>query len=59
MCLLKITFYSHPNILRMYGYFHDEASLYMILEYAPGGNLHNFMEKLPTKCFDEPMCDQI
>jgi serine/threonine protein kinase len=39
----------------MYGYFHDEASLYMILEYAPGGNLHNFMEKLPTKCFDEPM----
>lgn len=27
----------HPNILRMYGYFHDEARVYLILEYAPGG----------------------
>lgn len=27
----------HPNILRMYGYFHDEARVYLILEYAPNG----------------------
>lgn len=26
----------HPNILRMYGFFHDEARIYLILEYAPG-----------------------
>lgn len=27
----------HPNILRMYGYFHDEQRVYLILEYAPKG----------------------
>lgn len=27
----------HPNILRMYGYFHDESRVYLILEYAPYG----------------------
>lgn len=27
----------HPNILRMYGYFHDESRVYLILEYAPFG----------------------
>uniref|UniRef100_A0A182VRK1 Protein kinase domain-containing protein n=1 Tax=Anopheles minimus TaxID=112268 RepID=A0A182VRK1_9DIPT len=25
----------HPNILRMYGYFHDQSRIYLILEYAP------------------------
>lgn len=27
----------HPNILRMYGYFHDDSRVYLILEYAPFG----------------------
>lgn len=27
----------HPNILRMYGYFHDDTRVYLILEYAPHG----------------------
>lgn len=27
----------HPNILRMYGYFHDKDRVYLILEYAPKG----------------------
>lgn len=27
----------HPNILRMYGYFHDDSRVYLILEYAPCG----------------------
>lgn len=31
----------HPNILRMYGYFHDEARVYLILEYAPKGELYS------------------
>lgn len=31
----------HPNILRMYGYFHDEARVYLILEYAPRGMFLN------------------
>lgn len=29
----------HPNILRMYGYFHDETRVYLILEYAPKGKI--------------------
>jgi aurora kinase A len=29
----------HPNILRMYGFFHDDARIYLILEYAPGNKL--------------------
>lgn len=27
----------HPNILRMFGYFHDDQRVYLILEYAPKG----------------------
>ena len=29
----------HPNILRMYGYFHTKNSVYLILEYAAQGDL--------------------
>ena len=29
----------HKNILRMYGYFWDEKRIYLILEFAPGGEL--------------------
>lgn len=40
----------HPNILRMYGYFHDDARVYLILEYAPNGALYKEllgMQKFP------------
>merc|ERR1719498_1123993 len=30
----------HRNILRMYGYFWDEKRIYIILEFAPGGELY-------------------
>lgn len=30
----------HKNILRMYGYFWDENRIYIILEFAPGGELY-------------------
>ncbi len=30
----------HPNILRMYGFFHDEKNIYLILEYASGGEIY-------------------
>lgn len=30
----------HKNILRMYGYFWDEKRVYLILEYAPKGELY-------------------
>lgn len=35
----------HPNILRMYGFFHDEQRIYLILEYASGGTLYNALKK--------------
>jgi serine/threonine protein kinase len=31
------THLNHPNIIRMYGFFHDERRIYYILEYASGG----------------------
>ncbi|CDW51748.1 serine:threonine protein kinase 6 [Trichuris trichiura] len=31
----------HPNILRLYGYFHDDARVYLVLEYAAKGELYS------------------
>ncbi|XP_009557019.2 aurora kinase A [Cuculus canorus] len=41
----------HPNILRLYGYFHDVARVYLILEYAPRGEVYKELQKLGK--FDE------
>ncbi|NXO15081.1 AURKA kinase, partial [Oriolus oriolus] len=41
-----------PNILRLYGYFHDVTRVYLILEHAPRGEVYRELKKL-TK-FDEP-----
>lgn len=35
----------HPNILRMYGFFTDEKKVYLILEFAPGGELFKDLQK--------------
>jgi aurora kinase A len=35
----------HKNILRLYGYFHDESRVYLVLEYAKGGSLYNLLKK--------------
>ncbi|XP_077428466.1 aurora kinase A [Vanacampus margaritifer] len=35
----------HPNILRLYGYFHDESRVYLILEYAPKGELFGELQR--------------
>lgn len=43
----------HPNILRLYGYFHDSARIYLILEYAPKGALYKELQSQPNKRFDE------
>lgn len=42
----------HPNILRLYGYFYDEKRVYLILEYAPNGELYKLLRKAGK--FDEP-----
>lgn len=36
---------SHKNILKMYGYFWDERKVYLILEFAPGGELYKQLQK--------------
>ncbi|XP_030389016.1 aurora kinase C-like [Gopherus evgoodei] len=35
----------HPNILRFYNYFHDRTRIYLMLEYAPGGELYKELQK--------------
>lgn len=39
----------HPNILRLYGYFHDDTRIYLILEYAPNGTLYKELQTHPDK----------
>lgn len=44
----------HPNVLRMYGFFWDLKKIYLILEYAPGGELYKDLQSQPYKRYDEP-----
>ena len=37
----------HNNILRLFGYFYDESRVYLILEYAPKGEMYKFMQVNP------------
>nr|KAI8762999.1 aurora kinase A-A-like; partial [Biomphalaria glabrata] len=34
----------HPNILKLYGYFYDSTRIYLILEYAPKGELYKVLQ---------------
>ncbi|KAF2348368.1 Protein kinase domain [Trinorchestia longiramus] len=43
----------HAHILRLYGYFYDETRVYLILEYAPQGELYKHMQKQPNGRFGE------
>ena len=35
----------HPHILRLYGYFHDEKRIFLMLEYASKGELYKQLAK--------------
>lgn len=35
----------HPNVLRLYGWFHDQERVFLILEYAHGGELYKELRK--------------
>lgn len=39
----------HRNVLRLFGYFHDEERVYLILEYAAGGELYRELQKKATQ----------
>lgn len=35
----------HPNILRLFGWFHDDERIFLILEYAHRGELYRELRK--------------
>lgn len=35
----------HPNILRFYNYFHDQKRVYLVLEYAPRGEMYKELQR--------------
>ena len=44
----EITFHrelSHPNIIKLYDFFYDKEKIYLILEFAPNGNLFTFLRR--------------
>lgn len=43
----------HPNILRMFGFFWDDKRIYLILEYAPGGELFKELQHQPNGRYEE------
>jgi len=43
----------HPNILRLFGYFYDENRVYLILEFAPKGEMYKHLQKQKQGRFDE------
>ena len=43
----------HENILRLFGFFHDEKFVYLILEEATGGELYKVMARKPGSRFQE------
>ncbi|EAS04915.1 plant dual-specificity MAP kinase kinase family domain protein (macronuclear) [Tetrahymena thermophila SB210] len=43
----------HENILQMYGFFWDDKKIYLILEYASGGELYKELKSQPLRRFDE------
>jgi len=44
----------HNNIIRLFGYFQDPKSIYIMLEYAKTGELYKTMQAKEGKRFDEP-----
>jgi aurora kinase, other len=43
----------HPNILRLFAYFHDQTRVFLVLEFAQGGQLYDLLKAQPHKRFGE------
>ena len=42
---IKIQFFlDHPNMIKLYGFFSDADRMYLIQEYAPGGDLYKTLK---------------
>ncbi len=44
---------THPNILKLYNHFEDDENIYLVLQFAPGGQLYSMLWKQPGKKFEE------
>ncbi|KAL4444716.1 hypothetical protein ABPG74_015924 [Tetrahymena malaccensis] len=44
---------NHPNIIRLYGFYQDEYYFYLLMEYAPGGEIYRYQKTLPDGRFSE------
>ncbi|KAF2485219.1 serine/threonine-protein kinase 12 [Neohortaea acidophila] len=47
---------AHPNVLRLYGHFHDTKRIFLILEFAGKGELYKHLRK--AQKFPEPLAAQ-
>ena len=47
------SFLDHPNIIKLFGVFHDKYKIYLILEYAPDSELYSEIKSQPLKKFNE------
>lgn len=49
--------FRHPNILRLYGYFHDSKRIFLVLEFAAKGELYKQLSRLGR--FDEKKSSRV
>ena len=56
--LKGILFPRHVHILRLYGYFYDETKIYLILEFAPRGEMYKVLQKQSGGKFDEALASK-
>lgn len=47
------SFLKHENVIKLYGVFHDDDKIYMILEYAADGEVYKELKNSPGKKFTE------
>lgn len=47
-------FFDHPNILRLFGVFHDPENIFLILEYMEEGTLYSKLKKSANSKLSEP-----
>merc|ERR1712125_218556 len=49
----------HRNVIRLHSYFHDKSRVYLVLEYAPGGELFTALKKSPGGRFSEKRASEV
>lgn len=45
------SFLDHPNIIKMFGVFHDKHKIYLVLEYAPDSELYTEIKNQVSESF--------